>query len=283
MDDAKRQAAWKNLEILLKRLKEGSARRDGGCGRDDVWLERVLAEHERRAFYAVLVSDSAAIPDGVQDVLVASNLTEQDLHWNPDYPSLERTPALFADQFGPLFRHVRELRIIDPYFDVPRPDVEPTKKSKGWSQPLSSLLRETQKDRIAQEAVSVDVFTSVDRYFKGKGRMQTAEAEQLEAKALIDATIEMVRPLLAMSQQFRIHVWSDQSHPCRERLHDRWVLAETGGVTLGYGFDMPGVGSTDPTLLSRSQWLNRWTLYSPDSTTFRVLASASCKGERAGD
>ena len=50
-----------------------------------------------------------------------------------------------------------------------------------------------------------------------------------------------------------------------ERLHNRYVLSDLGGVSFGYGLDEGDEGETDDiTLMDLEQYEARWSQYSGD-------------------
>jgi hypothetical protein len=67
-----------------------------------------------------------------------------------------------------------------------------------------------------------------------------------------------------------------------DRLHNRYVLTDLGGVTLGIGLDAGNEGETDDlVLLSRAQYTHRWSQYvGNDGTLERVDAPKTVSGTR---
>ena len=54
-----------------------------------------------------------------------------------------------------------------------------------------------------------------------------------------------------------------------DRLHNRYVLTDVGGVSLGVGLDEGKEGETDDiSLLTREQFLKRWAQYVDNDGTF---------------
>jgi hypothetical protein len=70
-----------------------------------------------------------------------------------------------------------------------------------------------------------------------------------------------------------------------EKLHNRYVLTDLGGMALGIGLDAGGAGETDDLLLlllPRAQYERRWAQYvAYDGAFERVDAPASVPGTRA--
>ena len=81
----------------------------------------------------------------------------------------------------------------------------------------------------------------------------------------------LLRPLMAQ------HVPSEISEAWEliaggDRLHNRYVLTDLGGVSLGVGFDAGGAGETDDLLLllllPQEQYVRRWAQYAKEDGSF---------------
>jgi hypothetical protein len=65
-----------------------------------------------------------------------------------------------------------------------------------------------------------------------------------------------------------------------EKLHNRYILTDLGGVSFGVGLDEGKAGETDDLLLlPRTQYERRWSQYAGDDGTFeRVDTPATVQG-----
>jgi hypothetical protein len=70
-----------------------------------------------------------------------------------------------------------------------------------------------------------------------------------------------------------------------EKLHNRYILTDLGGVSLGVGLDAGEAGETDDLLLlPRAQYENRWSQYVSNNGAFeRVYTPAAVRGTRDCD
>jgi hypothetical protein len=67
-------------------------------------------------------------------------------------------------------------------------------------------------------------------------------------------------------------------------LHNRYVLTDLGGVTLGVGLDVGKEGETDDLLLlPRDQYVRRWDQYARNDGSFELVdAPAAVFGTKRG-
>ncbi|HEC03694.1 MAG TPA: hypothetical protein ENI81_09180 [Phycisphaerales bacterium] len=268
-DKAKKQAAKKRLDALIRHLEHGSTQRNHSWNQDSNWLDCALCEHARRPFQGIVVLQS---PDGVdlpEYILDATTLSEEDMLWNPPARSTPREASELLTDITPLLHHVRNIRLIDPYFDC---------REDRWKNLLLGLLDIAQNGRAADESITVEIHTSVDREFD-RNRVQDEESEREEAKLLVESIKNAVSSVLNGQTKFYVFVWSDRNYHTTEKLHNRWILTETGGILLGHGLDTPGKGTDDPSLLSKNQWEHRCSIYAKESSVFRLVRQEIISGE----
>ncbi len=264
-DKAKRQAAKKRLDALIRHLESGSTQRNHSWNKDNEWLDCAMREHARRPFQGIVVLHSPEGVDLPDYVLDATILSEKDKRWNPPARSTPRVTSELLADITPLLHHVRNIRLIDPYFDC---------REDRWRDFLLGLLDIAQNGRAADESITVEIHTSVDREFD-RNRVQDEKSEREEAKLLVESIKDAVSQVLNHQTIFYVFVWSDRNCQTTETLHNRWILTETGGILLGHGLDAPGKGTDDPSLLSKKQWEHRCAIYSKDASVFRLIEKES--------
>lgn len=269
VDKAKKQAAKKRLDVLIRHLESGSTQRNHSWNKASNWLDCAMREQARRPFQGIVVLQS---PDGLDPpdyILDAATLSEEDILWNPSARSTPREASELLADITPLLHHVRNIRLIDPYFDC---------RKDRWKNLLLGLLEIAQDSRAADESITVEIHTSVDREFD-RDRVQDEESERKEAKLLVESIKNAVSSVLNDQTNFYVLVWSEKNCQTNEKLHNRWILTETGGILLGHGLDTPGRGTDDPTLLSKSQWEHRRSIYAKESSVFRLVHQEIISGE----
>lgn len=221
----------KRIEELFKLFSEHRCRRahaeyDGGIP----WLENAEREFARKPYAGIL---AAINPRGHPGVLVADQLDQGDSRWAREVAcSPSRTPEALAAAISAMLRNCKEVHLIDPYFGP------------------ESLRHRTVLEAIMVILAGNDVVPRVVRvHCKDEISLQFFESEAARMANRLPAgmTVEFVR-------------WSQRDGG--EKLHNRYVLTDIGGVVLGVGLDEGSPGETDDLMLmSRSQHNLRWSQY----------------------
>lgn len=261
-DAAAKQAAKKRIDALLHHLLQGGTSRNRPCSKDDPWVDGALKEHARREFHGILTfaEDNANLP-----ILDAMSVDDDDRTWNPPNEQVFRTADAIVNALQPMLRHARKLKLIDPY-------IEPG--DERYREVLLCIASEVKEDRDKDESVEIQVHTSVDREFKGpRARPQTEDAEKAEATKLVGRFEDMLGPIVGNLLRVQVLVWSDQNADLDYRLHNRYVLCESGGVSFGHGLDS-GKGKDTISVLSEEQWTEIWGRYDEHATDLRLILDA---------
>ena len=221
-DQAKKQAAKKRLDVLLRHLGQGATQRNHTWTAGDAWLDSAIKEHSRRPFQGILVA--SADTQGAEFVLVANDLDADNSTWNPGAPVVARSAEAFVDALRPALRHVRSICFVDPYFDG---------ADSAWGEPFRRLIEAAQEHRESDESIKVEVHCTTDHQF-GRHRTWTEADEAREAASLLSAIQAAARQVLDSSSSLSVRVWSSRFPNQRnERLHNRYILFETGGINFG--------------------------------------------------
>ena len=239
--------ARKRMEELLNNLSEVMVRRrDSTWSPDTDWLSNAVREHRRRPFHAIL---SRSNLDRNPRILVPDDLEGDSALWAVERgPTIPRQAEAMADALRDMLHLATTIVFVDPYF---APD------NRAFVRVLSACLDACRPPgRVPGRYLGVLVITS-------GGRDQDPAREYFEA-----ACREELPARLPMDQPVTIR--RVVRRPGGERLHDRYVLTEHGGVSFPAGLDesRDGSGSVDLHLLTREQYLQRWLQYSGDSPEF---------------
>jgi hypothetical protein len=262
--EAERDMARKNLGALVNHLEQGSAKRTGAWKQGRSWIANAIDEHRRRPFHAIMVLRyDGPRSDDVLEVS-AEPPDPEDKKWAPACGPVPRKAKDLIDALAPLLRHARELVLVDPYFDVRKP---------RYLEPFLGFLEVAQQYRSLSESVEIHVHTSVDGKLEGRWG---ADAEQHEAHRLVDSVLDAAEGRLVNGTKLHVVIWSMRSRPNSSEvdLHNRYLLAETGGVSFHHGFDTPGRGRDDVEVLRERNWVYWREIYSTRSGTkhFRLVS-----------
>jgi hypothetical protein len=133
----------------------------------------------------------------------------------------------------------REVHLIDPHFGPENP------RHRKLLEALTNVLADRE---VWPEIIRVNC--------SAKSRLQFFEDEstKMANRLPVGATVEFVR-------------WKEKAGS--ERLHNRYILTDIGGVMLGVGLDAGATGETDDLfLLTRTQYDLRWSQYIAADGTF---------------
>lgn len=205
------------------------------CRRDDIrydasspWRRNAEREFERRAFAAILASENPSNHSGV----IAGDPTG-DPRWEcARGHCVERSGVAIARVLKPLLQNARELHFIDPHFSP---------ETRRHRDVLEALLWVIARARTRPRLLCIHCEDKATFKFFSEKAMTMARW--------------VPRGLQVTFQRWCVH---DEG----EDLHNRYVLCELGGVTLGRGLDEGRRGQTDDvSLLTREQFQVRWAQY----------------------
>lgn len=228
------------LAELLSRLEECRCRRPALASGPGEWLENAEREHDRSDFGMIV---AGANPRGHHAVLIAERLGPNEPRWacTPGGP-IPRDPAALAAALSPLLANCRELHLVDPHFGPENP---------RHRQALEALLNEVLRRGGAPQTIRIHSTEKSNLgFFEDRAR-------EWSKRLPAPLCLEFVR-------------W--RQRPGGERLHNRYVLSDLGGVSVPAGLDKGRQGETDDlSLLSREQWTCRWNQYALEDGTFECV------------
>ncbi|MFO7566260.1 MAG: hypothetical protein R6X02_26695 [Enhygromyxa sp.] len=257
-DRVKWQTTKKHLEVLLRRLKETGTRRNGRLGKEETWIAAAKREHAEFPFGGILVrSTTSAEPY----VVAADRLHEQTKTcWHCAPVPVLRKSAELAALLAPLLRSATQIRFVDPYFDAAVPE---------FRDPMIAYLEAAQCRRTVGDL-------RVEFHFAVKSGDRKMAASRI-------LTIEKeLGPRLDRRVKGSAYAWNLASN--KNKMHNRYVLTEVGGIAASCGLDesnIPNTNQTDDfTVLSDAQYRDRWREFSPGGKVHRIIESRDFRGTR---
>lgn len=211
------------------------------------WLENAENEHDRRAFAGIVAGSN---PRDHAGVLPFEQVGPKNTAWTCEIgASPERTPAAIAGALSAMLLNCKELHIVDPHFGP---------QNARHQKVLQALI-----GVLARESVAPMVRVHCDD--KSELAFFEQEAAKMAARLPAGCAIEFTR-------------WKQK--PGGEKLHNRYVLTDIGGVVFGIGLDAGDPGETDDLLLlPRAQYQLRWAQYVDDNGAFeRADMPATIRG-----
>ncbi|MCP3143427.1 hypothetical protein [Pyxidicoccus xibeiensis] len=266
---AEAQRARKNLEVLLRHLQQSGTKRSGRLAEGESWLEAATREHSQYPFGGIVVRTSTRTEPYL---VVAERLGEEDFPaWTPPAPPVMRHPRELANALAPVLRCARQLRFVDPYFDV---------EVAAFFEPMREYLLVAQKRRGVGELLIQVHFEIKPKDIEQAARVQSRRVTEEElARNRLAACERRLQPLLQPGVSARVFAWAEGSG--RVRPHNRYVLTEVGGVALLTGLDRsePGARQTDDLIvLTQEQYAAHWAEYREGGTAYRLIADSRFAG-----
>ena len=231
--------AQKRLEELLVHLSERMVRRSNiqWDANSTSWLENAEREHDRYPFHAILAQTN---PERHTHVLTESEMGDDSATRWPVRRglSVKRSAVEMAEAVAPMLKCSSVVIFIDPYFGPERP---------RYRYPFEAFLERMLRQRPGEEPERIEVHTSAEN--TGEEKFFREACTKNLCRWIPDEIPVLVRRL--------------KQKQGGERLHNRYILTDLGGVAFGTGLDEGDEGETDDiTLMDRDQYELRWSQYS---------------------
>jgi hypothetical protein len=219
------------------------------------WLSNAETEHARKPFHAIVASKnprSNAIAICLDDILSGTPTT-----WhNSNSTTVLRTAEAMANCIAPMLRCAKKILFIDPHFRA--------SKTK-FCNPLAHFLSE----------ISLGDPTIVVEFHTGHTTDDAPNWDYFRKECE-----DHLPSIIPIGLTLTIRRWKNRDGG--ERLHNRYILTDIGGVQFGVGLDEGDRGTSDDvTRLSADTYRRRMEDYSGPAYAFDVDGKISVKG-RAG-
>ena len=241
------EVARRRMEELIRQLSEVMVeRRRAVWSVERSWMENALGQEV--PFHAILARRN---PTGDPRVLVADELDESTARWvAPHGRAVARRAEAIADALGGMLRIAMDIIFVDPYFAPGRTD---------FVRVIAACVRAGCKGR-AVGPPTVRIFSS-DREANGTHEHFRTECRERLPREFPPGQAVVIRRL--------------GERTGGEKLHNRYILTELGGVSLGAGLDEREAGATDDlNLLDSDQYRRRWVQYGREPSEFEQLEDA---------
>ena len=228
-----------------------------GCVWNDahVWLENAEHENERHPFHAILSRDN---PRGLPRVMRPDDILDGTPEaWRaPGSIVVERSAASMADSVASMLRSAKRILLVDPHIRPSRPRYRNSLHEffglVGIGMPCVTL--ELHAGNVAAYAPDWDNFRR--------------ECKR-HLPCLVPAHLNLI-----------VRRWTNRDGG--ERLHNRYILTDIGGVQFGVGLDEGDPGATDDvTRLDTDAYDRRMEDYAVAAPAFKLegeLLIRGCRG-----
>lgn len=249
--------ARKRLEELLVFLSGRMVRRTNVHWGTDAhsWIENAVIEHKKRPFHAIL---ARANPRSHAAVLTKTDLEEgNDPRWDVQSSlHVPRNSAQMAKVLAPILRCSTVAIFVDPYFDP---------EQERFFQPFEAFLHRMFRDRPCAAPSRIEVHTKA---YDNQNRTRRRKDWQ------------RLRQCVPTGARVKVRLLEDKQNG--ERLHNRYLLTDLGGVLFGTGLDERAGDSDDIALMKDRQYVIRWSQYGGTPPTGFKQEGMSVEIEGAG-
>lgn len=240
----------KRIEVKLQEIDAKLISRFHEWNDGIEWLANAEREHLQRPFRAIVARDN---PRNDRFVLKGGELDEGMAEWHVDRSCrVPRDAISLADKLAPLLRCAQEIYFIDMYFDPNRQRSQRTLKefcARAMARGTAAIPR------------VVRFLTRYDPMYVGFN----------------EACNKTLPPLIPRG--LRVEVNCLEELPDGEGLHNRFLLTDRGGVTLGWGLDEGVASQTDDlSLMDQAHFEERRAQYCSDPGAFRIRSTTMVIG-----
>ena len=231
------------FSILTEKLVHRNS--DGYDGTKS-WLENAETENGRYEFQAILALEN---PRGHQNVIRSLPLDiNPDPKWDVARTSTpERTAAELGKAVSAMLINCKAVIFVDPYFRANKYECR---------EPLKVFLNECVALFNSPQELRVEIHASADYDNAPSTQQYHQECSQTNLVACIPH---------GMHVNFKR--WPKKNNG--EKLHNRYILTDLGGVEFGIGLNQGEQGETDDvTLMERPQYEFRWSQYASITPAF---------------
>lgn len=239
----------KRIEEALTRIDPRMMpRKSTGYDYNKSWLANACTEHKAKPFHAVIAREN---PTQDKCVLPFDDVEAAHPLWVANRALVVvRTPEAMAAAVAPLLQLSREICFIDPYFDPNAPRYR-------------------------------NAFTAFINAAVGEGRtaalqcIEVHASDKLSADYFFPPFMKYLSSVVPDTVKLKLVQWKQRSQG--EKLHNRFILTDIGGVNFGTGLDAMDQGEGGQTdevgVLTADVYRKRYAQYVGSTPAFDLVES----------
>ena len=181
------------------------------------WLTNAESEHLRKPFHAILAREN---PHDNETVMLEADILEGEAAgWGtPHSTVVQRSAESMAECVAPMLRCATRVLFVDPYFRA---------NKRRFREPLAAFLR-----RVSPQATT-EIHASASYEDAPSGEHFRNESEHALQR----------HSVIPDGRELKVYRWRNRGGG--EKMHNRYVLTDIGGVQFGTGLDEGEEGTTD--------------------------------------
>ncbi|MBI3892404.1 MAG: hypothetical protein HY303_12845 [Candidatus Wallbacteria bacterium] len=231
------------VETLAKLLTERVIARSDRFDGNQTWLENAELQHGLFPFRAILAMSNPRQHAGV----VVSGKIGDHPNWTIGTSSTPpRNATGLSAALAPMLRIASEIVMVDPYFGI---------QHARFRKPMEQILAAIRSGRPGAVPLRIEILTSCETVAEWFFRTECGK----HLPALVPVG-------------YKIHCFQLRERPGIEKLHQRYVMTDVGGVRVEPGLDN-GDGTYDINLMPRAQYDLRWNQYAGPNRAFDTVGA----------
>ncbi len=250
------------LEELFKHLTEKYISNNSTDYNGEIsWLNNAEKEMDRKLFHAVIAEENL---NNRSYVLKSNSIAKWSKYskeyWNvgDEKGIMPRKAEYIAEKIYPMIRNSERVCFIDPYLRLV--DVKNDKTSKvtesKWYMLFKLIFEKVSCEKISKK-IDFEIHISAELHHTKLFSQQYYE----------HINKPKLSPLIPSLCTVTVIRWKQRTNG--EKLHNRYILTDIGGVHFGTGLDEGNEGETDDiTLMKRDAYQKRWEQYCGESPAF---------------
>ena len=245
--------------IERKRIEEGLVnidkllfKRHSEWNNEVMWLENAEQEHARKPFHAIIAKTN---PRSLTYVLEADSLTDANPLWKTQRCMIiTRSPESIAGCARTLIQVSKIIKLVDPYF---------APGELRYRQTLDAIC-----SCFSPHASGTHL------------RFEIHVKDGSQSPQYYQSLCHKVLPPL-VPNTFQVHVMQWKEISGGEKLHNRFILTDKGGLSFGVGLDSGEEGHSDEVqLLEEDVSRTRFSQYDIHSSAFGLVSKFSITGTK---
>jgi len=234
------------LTELLQRIGEIMIRRHKrDWNENNSWLNNALSEHKKCPFHAIITQSN---PNNMSFILTQNDLYEENCPlWetNRGIP-INRKAKDMANIVSPMLKNCRVAIFVDPYF---------RSNQRKWRRTFKEFFKELSTKHSQPSLLRIEVHASAEIY-------KAPSSDEFQNECMKNMANCIPKGLNVLFKRWK-------QKPNGEKLHNRYILTDIGGVSFLIGLDEGDKGETDDvTLLDIEQYKLRWSQYTSSNPAF---------------
>jgi hypothetical protein len=241
--------------IKMLSLKSTKLRSSDDYKNDWGWSRNVVPENANKPFHAVLLRNKM---EGIHNAITIEDLVASNLLWDlPTSKTISRLLEHMLKSIKQLILKANHIVFVDPYY---------TNYNGGHVMLLSAILKLI-KNRPDSPVLELHC------KYESSGRGSMAKPNDL----FVNDITTFLKSCLQPEQTIKVVRWEQRGGG--EKLHDRYILTDLGGIKFSQGLEVGQLGETnDLDILNKDQFELRWKQYvsepafnlAPDHNSFEV-------------